>query len=216
LTSVTVLATTPPPSSSGETERYSAFSRVDRSIPVYVPAGSVNAYLGWEGFTNIQLISAESASVTTNTTSDITENSVDIAWPQVTGADQYVIEIRFNNVLVYTITFNSQGQLLSIVNGAPSLLRDRENNAAQALANGWEYTVFGLDADKTYEYSVIAKNSGGTTIDTKTGTFRTLSPTGIENVFANPSAQKDGKVLLNGQLLILRDGKAYDLTGKEL
>jgi len=210
LASVTVLATTPP---SVERE---AFSNVSKTIPLYVPAGSVSAYQGWGGFTNIQPISAGSADVTTNTISDIRENSVDISWPQVTGANQYVIEIRFNNVLVYTITFNSQGQLLSIVNGAPSLLRDRENTAAQALSNGWKYTVSSLDADKTYTYSVIAKNSGGTTIDTKTGTFKTLPLSGLEEILSAPNATDSKKILIDGQIYILRDGKAYDLTGKSL
>ena len=47
LASITVLAETPP------TVGYSAFDDEVKSIPVYVPCGSVAAYQNWGGFTNI-------------------------------------------------------------------------------------------------------------------------------------------------------------------
>lgn len=40
--------------------------------------------------------------------------------------------------------------------------------------------------------------------------------TDIKEVLANPSAPKDGKVLYDGHLYILRNGQAYDLTGRKL
>ena len=54
LTSITVKAVTPPTTNS------SAFTNVSKSIPLYVPANSVNAYkaaTGWKDFTNIKAIS---------------------------------------------------------------------------------------------------------------------------------------------------------------
>lgn len=54
LTTITCEATTPP-----AIANYAAFGGVDKSIPVYVPAGSVDAYKVaeyWSGFTNIQPI----------------------------------------------------------------------------------------------------------------------------------------------------------------
>ena len=53
LTLITCRATTPPTCSS------SAFSEVNKSIPIYVPAASINAYMNanvWNEFTNIQAI----------------------------------------------------------------------------------------------------------------------------------------------------------------
>ena len=207
-TSVTCEATTPP--AIGQ----NAFTNASSGKTLYVPVGSFNAYKGWGNFTNLEPISAVSVNVTTNTTSGITENSVTISWPQVTGAKRYEIEICFYNVVVCSISFNNQGQLLSIVYKAPSRSGNRENTAAQALANGWKYTVNGLDAGKTYTYSVIAKDAYGTTIDTKSGSFTTTGePQGIEDVL---SPEKATKILRNGQILILRGDKTYTLQGQEV
>ena len=57
LTAITCEATTPPTIGNSNT-----FGQVDKSIPVYVPAGSVEAYKvaeGWSEFTNIQAIPNE-------------------------------------------------------------------------------------------------------------------------------------------------------------
>lgn len=54
LTKITCLATTPPVCTDGS---YSSLSGIDRSIPVYVPKGSIAAYQSakdWKEFTNIQ------------------------------------------------------------------------------------------------------------------------------------------------------------------
>ena len=64
LTSVTCFATTPP-----QLDSY-VFKEVDKSIPLYVPAGSVSAYQSadqWKDFTNILPIGAQPADVTTTT-----------------------------------------------------------------------------------------------------------------------------------------------------
>ena len=56
LTTITCKAETPP------TIEYYTFDRIDKSIPLYVPAASVEAYKGtehWSKFTNIMEISAE-------------------------------------------------------------------------------------------------------------------------------------------------------------
>ena len=64
LTSVTCFATTPPQLD------YWVFEEVDKSIPLYVPAGSISAYQSadvWKDFTNILPIGAQPADVTTTT-----------------------------------------------------------------------------------------------------------------------------------------------------
>ena len=62
LTAITCKATTPP-----TIETLSTFYKVDKSIPVYVPAGSVEAYKSaayWSEFTNYQPLSSDLASGT--------------------------------------------------------------------------------------------------------------------------------------------------------
>ena len=57
-------------------------------------------------------------------------------------------------------------------------------------------------------------------VDTKTGSFTTLGalvPSGLdENLIDSARSGGSQKILHNGQLYIIRDGKAYDLTGKAL
>jgi len=77
LTSITCEAITPPTLGSY------VFSSVDRSIPLYVPAGSISAYQSadWKYyFSNILPIGAQPADVTTTTVTP-SETTADIAWP---------------------------------------------------------------------------------------------------------------------------------------
>lgn len=57
ITSLTVFAAAPPTLGSGYKGTIKVFSNVDKSIPVYVPYGTINAYQaapGWNKFTNYQ------------------------------------------------------------------------------------------------------------------------------------------------------------------
>jgi hypothetical protein len=207
LTSVTCFATTPP-----QLNSY-VFGGVDKSIPLYVPAGSVSAYKsakGWKDFTNILPIGAQPADVTTTTVTP-SETTADIAWPQVTGAATYTIEIKKNGELICTLTFNAQGQLISIALAAPS----RNNAPQQAQAAGFSFTVTSLDSGTTYSYTMTAKDNNGNVLKTESGTFTTNGePQGIEDV-QSVQAQST-KILRNGQIYILRGEKVYTLTGQEV
>ena len=204
LTSITCEAVTPP------TLNSSVFGGVDKSIPLYVPAGSVSAYLSadqWKDFTNILPIEAQPADVTTTTVTP-SETTADIAWPQVTGAATYTIEIKKNGELICTLTFNAQGQLISIAFNAPS----RNNAPQQAQAAGFSFTVTSLDSGTTYSYTMTAKGNNGNVLKTESGTFTTTgTATGIEDVQGNNV--QCTKVVHNGQVLILRGEKVYNAQG---
>jgi len=207
LTSITCKANVPPTCGS------SAFDGVDKSIPLYVLAGRVDAYKTanqWKDFTNVLPIQQAEESTVTEILAGPTDNSVVIEWPAVTGATVYTIEIRKNGELICTLSFNEQGQLLSIsfekkaANGTPK-------TAAQT-ATGWQYTIGGLDAGTTYQYIVIAKN-GEKELFNKAKIFTTTGiATAIENQMVNGKCV-NGKFLKDGHLLILRDGKTYNVNG---
>ena len=204
LISVTCFATTPP-----QLDSY-VFARVDKSIPLYVPAGSISAYKSadqWKDFTNILPIGAQPADVTITivTPSATTAN---ITWPQVTGAATYTIEIKKNGELICTLTFNAQGQLISIALAAPS----RNNAPQQAQAAGFSFTVTSLDSGTTYSYTMTAKGNNGNVLKTESGSFTTTGDAqGVEEVLSNqvPST----KILRNGQIFILRGDKIYNAQG---
>ena len=207
MNSVTCFATTPP-----QLDRY-VFEEVDKSIPLYAPVGSISAYKSanqWKDFSNILPIGAQPADVTTTTVTP-SATTADIAWPQVTGAATYTIEIKKNGELICTLTFNAEGQLISITFAAPS----RNNAPQQTQAAGFAFTVTSLDSGTTYSYTMTAKDNNGNVLKTESGTFTTTGESqGFENVQVNNV--QCTKVVRDGQIFILRGEKVYSITGQEV
>ncbi len=180
---------------------------------LYVLAGSVDMYKSsgsdWKDFYFIEPIGAESV-----TTDELIvtphDNTADIVWPAVSDANTYEIEIAKDGEVFCKLVFNAQGQLLSIAY-APS----RANVAQQAQEAGFSFTVTGLTSGTTYGYTVTAANSASQVLDTKQGTFTTTG--GIDTAVDNASVESTlTKVLRNGEVLILRDGKTYTIQGVEV
>ena len=210
LTSVTCFATTPPQLD------YKVFEEVDKSIPLYVPAESIEAYQAadkWKYFTNILPIGAQPADVTTTTVTP-SATTVDIAWPQVTGAATYTIEIKINGELICTLTFNAQGQLISIALAAPS----RNNAPQRAQAAGFSFTVTSLDSGTTYSYTMTAKDNNGNVLKTESGTFTTTGDAqGLDEISSSLQGGDSGRLIYHeGQIFILRGDKIYTLQGQEV
>ena len=206
MNSVTCFATTPP-----QLDRY-VFEEVDKSIPLYAPVGSISAYKSanqWKDFSNILPIGAQPADVTTTTVTP-SATTADIAWPQVTGAATYTIEIKKNGELICTLTLNAEGQLISITFAAPS----RNNAPQQTQAAGFAFTVTSLDSGTTYSYTMTAKGNNGNVLKTESGTFTTSSSQGIEEVSSDHV--QSTKFLRDGQIFILRGEKVYSITGQEV
>lgn len=214
LQSITSLAANPP-----ACREEMSFKDVDKSIPLYVPAESLDAYKAadeWKDFTNIQPIQAEEVPVT-EIEAEPTYNSVVIEWPKVDEAMVYTIEIRKDGELICTLTFNEQGQLQGITFAKPSRNGGRNSQVRMAIqtATGWQYTISGLDPDTEYTYSVVAKKNAS---DTETLYSESISfttkqaPTGIDEILdsSNPAIMK---FIRDGQLYILREGEIYNATG---
>ena len=142
-------------------------------------------------------------------------NDVTIVWPTETGADTYTIVIKKDDEVFCTLSFNADGQLLNIA-FAPS--RDGNNHPAQyaeQAGNGYRFTVTGLEAGTHYAYNIDVKNAANKTIKSHSGEFTTEALTAVEEIEVNDSANVQ-KLLHNGQVLILRDGKIYNVMGQEM
>ena len=193
---------------------------VYKSIPLYVPTGSVEDYKkakGWKDFgDNIQPIQAEEVSVT-DIQANPSDNNVVIEWPAITGATIYTIEIKKGSELICTLSFNEHGQLVTISFAAPSR---QGNNQALQTATGWQYTISGLDPNTDYTYTVIAKKneSDTTPLYNKTIPFKTTgSATALDQVSKDKMGKcENEKIIRNGQILILRGDKTYTATGQEV
>ena len=112
--------------------------------------------------------------------------------------------------VVCTLTFNSQGQLISIAFNAPA----RGDAPQKTQTAGFTFTITGLESGATYNYTLTAKNEGGTVLKVERGSFTTNTPQGIEDIHVD--SNKTVKVLNDGKVYILRGEKVYTVTGQEV
>ena len=201
-------AAEPPTTSESSFENYNAF--------LHVPCESQRLYLldiNFGNFKYIECVSSDEVStdgvVVTPSTNDVT-----IIWPTETGADSYTIVIQKGNEVFCTLTFNADGQLLNIA-FAPS--RDGNNRPvqyAEQAVNGYRFTVTGLEEGTHYAYNIDVRDAANKTIKSHTGEFTTESMTAVENTQHQSLTSDCQKILRDGQLLILRDDKTYNIVGQ--
>jgi len=186
-----------------------AFVNLDYSTIVYVPADYLETYKmhdAW-GLYDVRPIGA-SKTETTEVKVEPTATTADVAWPAVENAATYELVIKDKNGnVVCTLIFNANGQLTQITFGAPA-----RDNAAQAA--GFAFTVTGLEEGTSYDLTITAKDGNGATLDEKTISFTTIGETGVDALQAGEL--HSSKVLHNGEVLILRGGKMYNLQGVEV
>jgi hypothetical protein len=213
LETITCEAATPPTCKDTLNE---TFKGVKKTIPLYVPAGSENAYKTsseWQDFTNIQSIGQASQTEVTQPQAEPMANGVVISWPAVSGAQEYSIVIMKGKTVVCTLRFDAKGQLLTAVFSAP-VYKNGASQPAKAMqtATGWQYTIGGLEANTAYTFTVTTKIMDETE-DVQSGSFTTLdNAEGLDEILesSNPEILK---FVRNGQLFILRDGVIYNAQG---
>jgi hypothetical protein len=187
------------------------------NVYLYVPCENQRDYIldvVWGEFKFIECIGAESdetggddVTVTPGT------NDVTITWPTEDEADTYSIVITKDGEVFCTLTFNNNGQLVSIA-FAPGREGNHPAQYAEATANGYRFTVTGLKEGTKYGYNLDVNDSSGKTIKSYEGEFTTESATAVDNI--NSSSSDTQKFFRDGQLLIIRDGKTYNAQGVEL
>ncbi len=194
--------------------------RASEDVVVYVPCTALVDYeqaYGWDTFANIQCITSEEVETSDNSIIVTpSESEVTFTWPSNSNANAYTLEITKDGVVFCTLTFNANGQLMTIA-FAPS--KDRNNahapQAAQATVNGWQFTVTGLNEGSNYAYTMTVTDNSGTELQTYNGTFRTLGTTALDNINAADAAPVQ-KILRNGQVFILRGNEVYTVTGQKV
>ena len=169
----------------------------DHPTPVYVPAGSVNAYKnsyywGVIGFYNILPIGSETTDVT-ETTVVPNDNTADILWSIIANAATYelVIKDKDGNTIC-TLTFNANGELINmVISSAPGLKRATHT---QQTSN-FSCTITDLNQNTQYTYTMTTKDMDGDVIDVQSGTFSLTSSTQHTIKFVN----YDGTILQSGK-----------------
>ena len=184
---------------------------------LFVPCAALSDYQvheQWGQFTTIECISSEEVE-TEEVVVESGTTTVIITWPTEEGADTYTIVIKKDGEVVYTLTFNSEGQLISIA-FAPGRSGNHPAQYAEQAVSGYRFTVTGLTEATQYAYNITTKDADKNTIATYSGEFTTKGSvaTSVEDILQNTTNVQ--KLLRDGQLIIVRDGVVYNAMGQEL
>lgn len=186
------------------------------SAQLNAPCDSLEAYkydMIFGQFRNFECIGSESTT-TDGVSIEPTSNTATVTWPTEEGAETYTIEIMNGDEVFCLLTFNADGMLLNIA-FAPS--RNGNHHPAQyaeQTTNGLRFTITNLHEGTRYGYDITAKDEEEQTLSTYSGEFTTESLTAVENIILPDN--NTHKILHNGQLLIIRDGKTYNAMGQEM
>ena len=255
---------------------------------LHVPCDNQRVYLLDVIFGNFKYIECIEAETTPTDTVVVTPsfNDAEFIWPSNSSADSYTLAISKDGEVFCTLTFNANGQLTGIA-FAPSRNGQHNAPAAAQLANGFAFTVTGLDEGANYTYDLLIQDRSGNTLQSYSGEFRTQStndrtvtveydaaqgqvtgagtylvgdtvtltatpndgyrfvrwsnevednpytfvisdnvtlsaefeaviPSSLEHTNSQSPISNYQKIIRDGQLLILRDGKTYNVMGAEI
>lgn len=188
-----------------------------RSI-LYVLCNSIQEYQSdsvWGKFKNIQCIDSEPTTVD-GMTAVPTATKVTFDWQANRSAASYILVVSTDKEVFCSLIFNAKGQLNSIAY-APGRNGQKYHSAAIQTADGFRFTVIGLDEVTHYLYTMTVKDVNDIVRTTYTGEFITLgTPAAVDGVNDQTSSVATHKIFRDGQVLIQRDGKTYTLTGIEV
>ena len=186
----------------------------------------------------------DSAMIQRTVTVDAAETTANFTWPTDSAANSYQIDIYKDGAVFCKLTLGANGQLLAINFSAPSRRQQPSAISNQSSENSslpytLSFMVTGLDEASRYNYVLSVLDENGTPLHVYIGDFATTGYTGEpqgggnevlptppiipsnpeEHVTEGVDLMEDcqctnGVVLLNGQLLIRREGKTYSVTGQ--
>ncbi|MBQ6765657.1 MAG: leucine-rich repeat protein [Paludibacteraceae bacterium] len=210
LTSIICYAQTPP-----ELDNY-AFQLVKKSIPVYIPYGSIDDYTsarGWSEFTNFKYLPADPVDEELDEPKVTPEKtSVVIAWPVDESAETYIINTTKEGVTVCSLTFDANGNVVTIDYPSNGSTKGAELRDANALPNGYSYEITGLEEGTEYVYTVTAQNGSGVTVAEYSGTFRTQGgAVSVEEYNTNSSSSLQNAIIVNGKSISVNGAEPSDI-----
>ena len=240
ITDITCYAAQPPLIYDG------TFGGVPDSAELHVLASSIPAYRAAQYWSRFRIVALdEEEIIQRSVTVDPGETTANFTWPTDSAANSYQIDIYKNDAVFCKLTLGSRGQLLGISFSAPErkngpMANNQMLNDAQPST--LSFLVTGLDEASRYSYVLSVLDAGNTPLHVYVGDFATLgysgelrydgneiiptppiipgnpnmqgTPTGTENT--RTSEPYNGVVLLQGRILILRDGQIYSITGQKL
>ncbi len=157
----------------------------------------------------VEIIGADEVETINGVTVVASTNDAAFTWPAEEQASTYTIVISKNGVVFCTLTFNANGQLMSIA-FAPSPDGTTPNRAAEGTISGFRFTVSGLEEGSTYAYSVTARDADGNLLYNYTGEFTTENETALAQVELDGLYTTAGHIVCDGEFQI------FDLLGRDV
>ena len=89
----------------------------------------------------------------------------------------------------------------------------RDHAPQQTQSEGFSFTVTGLEEGQSYDLTLTAKDTSGSTLDEHVISFTTGGEQALEDVDAATTIHK---IVRDGQIFILRGDKTYTIQGQEV
>lgn len=221
------------------------FSGVPDSAKVHVLSSSIAAYRAAQYWSRFRIVALDEEEVIQKTVIvDAAETTADFTWPTDSAANSYQIDIYKDSVIFCKLTLGSRGQLLAINFSAPERKNAAMNKAESSQPYTLSFKVTGLDAASRYTYVLSVLDENNIPLHVYIGDFATTgytgdlqydgneviptppiipgnpniqgTTTGIENSRNCEEGNSDGIVLIQGRIVIRRDGKIYSITGQKI
>lgn len=147
-------------------------------------------------------------------------NSAIFQWTSVPSAETYTLHVYSDSTRteeVFIITFDCNGIMTGLHFNPHAPTRHSESDG-EYTTRLFFYTLQGLQSNTDYWYSINGEDSNAQTISNVSGQFHTAAavetPTQIINVQGHD--EQCTKVLRNGQIYLMYNGRMYDVQGNRI
>ena len=186
-----------------------AFYGISSIATLFVPFESLDAYKAIPEYVS-QFYAIEGFSFV----EDITEESAVLKWIHEPEVTQYTIDIYqgTNHFAEYIV--GGDGHVISSQRFAPSIFHQKMDTTSSST-DYFVLTIKDLSSSTEYTYEITGTNAAEESIYHEQGAFVTTGTEALPPVEADYSERKTRKVLRDGQLYIMYNGKMYNVHGQE-
>ena len=185
------------------------FGSISPTAVLFVPYESIDAYKAISEYVSKFYVIEGFSFV-----EDITEESAVLKWIPDTAVTQYKIDVYQNTTHIAHYEVDGNGHVISGPSGLPSIYRQKMDTTTSST-DYFVISLGGLSAGTDYNYTIDGTNAQNMSVYHEEGSFTTQSEPvpglGITETPDDPRRAR--KILRNGHVFIVRDGKIYTLHG---
>lgn len=142
---------------------------------------------------------------------DTTSTTVTIEWISDSAATQYTISIYTSDTLFAQYIVDGAGNVIDTLKAAPKIAQMPKKKLDSRET--FTISIGGLTPGSSYTYTIVGTNIEQQPVYYEEGSFQTADEgKGIDVISSDPD--KPRKILYEGKIYILRNGKTYDLLGR--